>query len=169
MNLRVLILLAISAVLETSCGDDNNEAAYRPDLKTISRTQQAGTPDAASSTPGPDSASGSSGNSAPPKISGKWSGKYSWSDGTHVTAVSASIEQSGGSVVIRTSKGAPGRLLTGRIGSNGRMKLTDADDGEIWSTFYGAATSDHVKVADYLYPTPAGHTEPVLQVIDLRH
>ncbi|MFO1531440.1 MAG: hypothetical protein U1F77_17300 [Kiritimatiellia bacterium] len=168
MNLRVLILLAISAVLETSCGDDNNEAAYRPDLKTISRTQQAGTPDAASSTPGPDSASGSSGNSAPPKISASGPAIL-LSDGTHVTAVSATIEQSGGSVVIRTSKGAPGRMLTGRIGSNGRMKLTDADDGEIWSTFYGAATSDHVKVADYLYPTPAGHTGTVLQVIDLRH
>lgn len=163
--------LLLSALLLSSCGDDDEKkVAFGPDLKQVAGVKNpngSGSAAAATSTAAKDDDDGDSGQSTP-KISGNWSGTYSWSDGTHVMSVRATIEQNGGSLVIRTSKGAPGRLLTGQIRSNGRIRLTDSDDGEIWSTYYGAASANHVKIADFLIPTPAGRTGEVLQVLDLR-
>ena len=162
--------LLLSALLLSSCGDDEEKkVAFGPDLKQVAGVTNpsgSGSAAAATSTAAKDNDNGSGGGT--PKIAGKWLGKYSWSDGTHLMSVSATIEQNGNSLVIRTSKAAPGRLLTGQIRSNGRIRLTDSDDGEIWSTYYGPVSANHVKIADFLIPTPAGHTGEMLQVLDLR-
>lgn len=157
------------ALLLSSCGDDDEKkVAFGPDLKQVAGvTNPNGTGSAAAATSTAAKDNDDSGGEAP-KIAGKWSGTYSWSDGTHLMSVRATIEQNGSGLVIRTSKAAPGRLLTGQIRSNGRIRLTDADDGEIWSTYYGAASASHVKIADFLIPTPAGRTGEILQVLDLR-
>lgn len=167
--LRPAVLL-LSALLLSSCGDDEKKVAFGPDLKQVAGVTNPngnGSAAAATSTAAKDDDDGDSGQTTP-KIAGNWSGTYSWSDGTHLMNVRASIQQNGGALVIRTSKAAPGRLLTGQIRSSGRIRLTDSDDGEIWSTHYGAASANHVKIADYLIPTPAGRTGEVLQVLDLR-
>ena len=164
MSLLRSALLLLSALLFASCGDDDEKkVAFGPDLKQVAGvTDPDGTGTAASADDDDVFSQG------PPKIAGKWSGTYSWSDGTHPMNVRATIEQNGNSLVIRTSKAAPGRLLTGQIRSNGRIRLTDSDDGEIWSTYYGSASANHVKIADFLIPTPAGRTGEMLQVLDLR-
>lgn len=163
--------LLLSALLLSSCGDDDEKkVAFGPDLKQVAGVKNPsgnGSAAAATSTAAKDDDDDDS-DRGPPKIAGKWSGTYSWSDGTHAMSVRATIEQNGSGLVIRTSKAAPGRLLTGQIRSNGRIRLTDSDDGEIWSTYYGAASANHVKIADFLIPTPAGRTGEVLQVLDLR-
>ena len=165
-------LLLLSALLLSSCGDDDEKkVAFGPDLKQVAGVTNpngSGSTAAATSTAAKNDDDDDDSSQGPPKISGNWSGTYSWSDGTHVMNVRASIEQNGSGLVIRTSKAAPGRLLTGQIRSNGRIRLTDSDDGEIWSTFYGPVSASHVKIADYLIPTPAGRTEETLQVLDLR-
>ena len=164
-------LLLLSALLLASCGDDDEKkVAFGPDLKQVAGvTNPNGSGSAAAATsPAAKDNDDDDSDRGPPKIAGKWSGKYSWSDGTHLMSVSATIEQNGNSLVIRTSKAAPGRLLTGQIRSNGKIRLTDSDDGEIWSTYYGAASANHVKIADFLIPTPAGRTGEMLQVLDLR-
>ena len=145
------VLLLLPALLLASCGDDDEKkVAFGPDLKQVAGVTNpngSGPAAAATATAAKDDDDGDS-SQGPPKISGNWAGTYSWSDGTHVMNVRAAIEQNGSGLVIRTSKAAPGRLLTGQIRSNGRIRLTDSDDGEIWSTFYGPVSASHDAISE---------------------
>jgi hypothetical protein len=53
-------------------------------------------------------------------------------------------------VSIVTSRGGVARRLEGEIDSDGAMLLTDAFDGEIWSTYRRRATSTLIEVNDFL-------------------
>ena len=101
-------------------------------------------------------------------IAGQWSGVYYETDKAGSTInLSATIQQDGEAVVISTTKSGTGGLLTGTIDQDGNMSITDAFDGEGWPTFYGPATSTHIKIADYLWDASIPEIDIPLAVIDL--
>jgi len=86
-----------------------------------------------------------------PKVAGSnWSGFYFNSATGFQENLTATITHISNDVVIVTSKvNPPAQRLTGTISTNGTMVLTDASDGETWTTFFGPVTRDFVKVADF--------------------
>lgn len=96
-----------------------------------------------------------SGDSGPrvigPKVSGNnWTGFYFNSANGFQVPLTATITHTSNDVVIVTNKiEPPAQMLTGTISTNGTMVLTDAFDGETWTTFFGPATRKFVKVADF--------------------
>jgi hypothetical protein len=108
------------------------------------------------------------GSSSPvgPSIAGTWSGVYRVEGGNSI-AITASVSQDGDAVGIATSKpGPPGRRLTGTITPEGEMTMTDADDGEIWSTF-GAVTETHIRIGDFIRQPTARDRDVPLKIIEL--
>jgi hypothetical protein len=89
-------------------------------------------------------------NSSPvgPDISGDWSGNYHIGGGPS-TPISASITQNGDATVVETSLSGEGHLLTGTMDGEGNMYMTDAFDGETW-TSAGPATASRVVLIDFL-------------------
>lgn len=103
-----------------------------------------------------------------PDIRGRWGGVYYQTDRGGQVSLSASIGQEGDAVTISTSKPAgTARLLTGTINEEGRMVLTDGFDGETWTTLFGPATPNHVKLADYVYTPSLEDPDPPVYVLDL--
>ena len=47
-----------------------------------------------------------------------------------------------------------------------RQKLLDPYDGELWTTYFRAATTSRVEICDFLYDDDLGASSP-LQIIDL--
>ena len=85
-------------------------------------------------------------------ISGKnWTGSLYATDGSDRTAVKASISQDGEAVIITTDLPVNhiALKLTGTFKSTGKMLVTDPFDGELWSTFFGPAHGNYIKLADY--------------------
>jgi hypothetical protein len=111
-----------------------------------------------------------SGKSGTISISGKdWKGVFYATDKAGRSNLSATITQSGNAITITTNRpaGGIGHRFTGTLGSDGRMRLTDPHDGEIWSTFFGPVTSTYIKLADYeRRPTP-GNGKDDFFVIEL--
>lgn len=105
-----------------------------------------------------------------PDIAGDWSGTYYQTHRAGGEALTASIKQSEDAVIIKTSRAdGVGKSFTGSISTDGEMILTDAFDGETWTTYYGPSDSSQITIADYLYPPRAGEAvKPPLQVIRLK-
>lgn len=110
---------------------------------------------------------------APPvgaDIAGRWSGVY-YVEGHTRIPITAKIAQDGDAVRIVTSKkNPPGQRFTGRIDEEGLLTLTDASDGQTWTSL-APATHDHVIIGDYIRRPTAedrleGHDVP-MRVIDL--
>ncbi|MFO1491002.1 MAG: hypothetical protein U1F77_02525 [Kiritimatiellia bacterium] len=85
-------------------------------------------------------------------IAGKnWTGSLYATDGSDRTAVKASISQDGEAVIITTDlpENHIAHKLTGTFKPTGKMLVTDPFDGELWSTFFGPAHGNYIKLADY--------------------
>lgn len=108
--------------------------------------------------------SGSSGPKAVgTKISGNnWSGFFLNTETGTRESLTATVTQDGDAVTITTTKDfPPAQMFTGTISSNSTLRLTDASDGEVWSTHFGPATNNFIKVADFL-EAPMGADDPTL-------
>jgi hypothetical protein len=95
-------------------------------------------------------------------LSGSWSGEYT-SPGVRI-AVQARIRQSGDAVVIQTTKNGVANFLTGTMGPDGFLFLTDSVDAETW-TSYGDVTASSFLVRDYLYDPSLGSDSPEQDLI----
>ncbi len=95
-------------------------------------------------------------------LSGSWSGEYT-APGARV-ALRAKIVQTGDAVVISTTKGGVAQLLTGFMGPNGSLYLTDSVDAEIW-TSDGDVTESGFLVRDYLFNPELGSDSPEQDLI----
>jgi hypothetical protein len=62
----------------------------------------------------------------------------------------AKVVQSGDSVVLQSTKEGPGQFLTGNMGADGMLLMTDAVDGETWTSF-GEVTPRSFTVRDFFY------------------
>ncbi|MBU1909175.1 MAG: hypothetical protein KJ726_03930 [Verrucomicrobia bacterium] len=103
-----------------------------------------------------------------PDIRGRWSGVYYRTDSSGRTSLTASIQQEGEAVTITTDKeeGRAG-LLTGTIYENGDLDMTDAFDGQEWTSFFGPVTETHILLADYVSTPSPEEPEPPLYILDL--
>jgi hypothetical protein len=102
-------------------------------------------------------------SSVGPDISGGWSGRYYYTDGSVDQSVKASVVVNGGSVFMETNLPDTGRLLTGSMGSDGHLFMTDAHDGETWTTIHGPVSSGHIELLDFAH----GAGSSTLRVIEL--
>ena len=132
------------AALLAACGDGGNDAPKTPAANT-------------------GAASGVSIDG------GGWSGVIYATDLPGRTSIKATITQTGDAVVITTSRpgGTHAHRFTGSITGAGKMRITDAFDGEVWSTYFGNATSAYIKLADFERPPKAGSTNDDFFVIEL--
>ncbi|MFT5122600.1 MAG: hypothetical protein ACI9QL_004874 [Candidatus Omnitrophota bacterium] len=107
--------------------------------------------------------------SAVPRINGKWKGSFFRTDELGSTPVTATIRQDRDAITISTDLPADiGANFTGSINSKGKLTLTDGFDGEVWTTFFGPATTNFVKIADFIVGPTAADPEQPLKVIELR-
>jgi hypothetical protein len=85
-------------------------------------------------------------------------------------SVRATIEVIGDSMIVTTSRPAGGTAhrLTGTLRSDGNFRLTDSFDGEIWSSYEGPASPNHVILLDFVNPPSSANPRPNLYKMDLR-
>ena len=104
-----------------------------------------------------------------PNLNGAWTGTLTLhtKDGTRTSHIIATINHTGDSVIIHTNGGGTASLMTGTIEPDGSMILTDALDGENWTTHFSKAIVNRVIVADYIQAPVAGELTR-LNVLDLR-
>ena len=100
-----------------------------------------------------------------PNVGGKWSGTYYITDGSENEEITATVKHNGDSVTIKTSREGMGASFSGTIDAEGNMRLTDASDGETWTTDYGPASKNELKIADILLERSL--SDPPMAVIDL--
>ncbi len=81
-------------------------------------------------------------------------------------SITATITQSGDEITIDTSLSGLGSYFTGNIQSGGFLWLTDASDGETWTTIEGAASSSYIVIQDYV-TDPDDPDELLLNTIEL--
>ena len=112
---------------------------------------------------------GGSGNSGPapvgPHVGGRWSGEYRNDDTGESISLTAEIDQEGNQIFITTSKTGVGHYLSGTIDQDGYIRVTDAYDGQIW-TSGGTITSTSLTIDDYTH-RPTIDNDPALQLIVL--
>ena len=95
-------------------------------------------------------------------LSGSWTGEYT-SPGVRIP-VQARIRQSGNAVVIQTTKSGVANFLTGTMGPDGYLFMTDSVDAETW-TSYGDVTGSSFLIRDYLYDPSLGSDSPEQDLI----
>jgi len=102
-------------------------------------------------------------------IHGKWSGVFYQTDspGSSVS-IRASISQDGDAIVMKTDKSTPpGQRFTGTITASASLTLTDASDGETWTSYGTRAQSDYVAISDFVHHPTAEERQPSRNVIEL--
>jgi hypothetical protein len=99
-------------------------------------------------------------------IAGRWKGTFFDPVANTTQGIRASISQDGDQVTIDTTLPDVGSFLTGTIRPNGHIRLTDAWDGETWTTHAGPATSSHIIIQDYVRDPTTGSMN-LLNTIDL--
>lgn len=114
---------------------------------------------------------GGGGGAAPvgPSIAGgNWAGVYFVEGRSGVEEIKASISQNGDVVKISTTKAeGVGRLFTGSIDASGDMALTDAYDGELWTTYRIPAAENFIEIDDFTRRPSPSDPSPPLQIIQL--
>jgi hypothetical protein len=118
---------------------------------------------------GCDGGGGGSSSQGAVDIAGSWSGSYENEEtGEHVS-ISATVDQDGSGVVIKTTKGnPPGQSLSGSMDGDANLTMTDAGDGEVW-TSYTPTTASRIVITDFTYQPQARDTNDVpRKIIDLR-
>lgn len=102
-----------------------------------------------------------------PHVGGKWSGEYGNDETGESMGLTASIKQDGDALTITTSKSGLGHSFTGTIHEDGYIRVTDAYDGQTW-TSYGQTTANHLMIEDYTHrPTIYDENDPPVQYIIL--
>lgn len=120
---------------------------------------------------GLSSCNDSGGDSTPPvgpDIRGEWVGVYYRETGGARVDIHATIDQEGDAVVIVTDKPSPpAQRFTGTISNDGDLYLTDASDGETWTSHGRPVTHDYIRIVDFLWiPTPE-EPNPPMQIVEL--
>ena len=103
---------------------------------------------------------------AAPSIDGSWRGVFLDATTGGRRSLTASITQDGDTVTIDTSLSGLGGYFTGTIQSDGFLWLTDAWDGETWTTLGGAASGSYIVIQDYV-TNPDDPDELLLNTIEL--
>jgi len=103
---------------------------------------------------------------AGPSIAGRWKGTFFDPVANSTQGIRASISQEGDQVTIDTTLTDVGSFLTGVIRSDGHIRLTDAWDGETWTTHGGPATSSHIVIQDFVHDPTTGSMN-LLNTIEL--
>lgn len=103
------------------------------------------------------------------KLGGTWTGSASIrGDGSPAgLPVTATVRQNGDAITIRTSLTALGANFSGAIEEDGNLVLTDAFDGETWTTHFQKPTNNHIQIADYVRPPSFEDPDPPTNIIDL--
>jgi len=105
-----------------------------------------------------------------PDIRGSWSGSFFRTDVLGSTPVKATIGQDKDALSIRTDLlPGVGKSFTGTITTAGEMSLTDGYDGESWTSYFGAARTNYIKIADFITPPTIEDPHPPLHIIELRN
>ena len=119
--------------------------------------------------PGCGGGDGDGGPPVGPDLNGAWTGNFYIQNGggDDNEAVTATIRHIGDAVIIQTSRTGIAANLTGTISADGSLRLTDAFDGEIWTSFYRDATASRVQVADFVRPPEINDPNPI-RILDLR-
>ena len=112
------------------------------------------------------------GSSGPPPIGpdlrGRWGGAYYQTNRGGQLSLTATVRQDGDAVTITTSKtGGTAVLLTGTTDERGHLDMTDGFDGQEWTSFFGPASTNHIKLADYVETPSLEDPDPPLYVLDL--
>ena len=112
---------------------------------------------------------GGGGSDAPvgPDLRGDWIGAYANGEGAS-RSLTATIRQDGDAVFLSTSLIGRGARLTGTSTADGSLFLTDAFDGEIWTTYFRPATPARMQIGDFVRPPEPDAPLPPLRIIDLR-
>jgi len=96
-----------------------------------------------------------------------WSGEFYVTSSGSKDSITASVSQSGTAVDIDTSRsGRAGRFI-GDINSSGDMFVIDLHDGEIWTTYFGPATSIRIVLADFVFTPSPADPNPPLYIVEL--
>lgn len=101
-----------------------------------------------------------------PSLAGSWRGVFLDATTGGREALTARITQDGDSLTITTSLAGLGGHFTGTIQGDGFLWLTDAWDGETWTTLGGAAASSYIVIQDYV-TNPDDPDEQLLNTIEL--
>jgi hypothetical protein len=100
-------------------------------------------------------------------IAGEWAGYYENDETGESEAITATVGQDGDAVTIITSKIGVAHQLSGAISTDASLYMTDAYDGQTW-TSQRAATHNSLELGDYTYTPEGGDApEPPLQFIQL--
>jgi hypothetical protein len=105
-----------------------------------------------------------------PAIAGNdWVGVWYDTERSGRSSLRATIRVDGNAVRVESSRpaGSTARVLTGSLDSTGAMRLTDGADGEVWSTFFGPASTNFIKLADYKERPFAGNGADDFFIIEL--
>ena len=84
------------------------------------------------------------------------------------TSIRATVNQQGDAITIHTNLTSIGGNLSGTIDADGWIQLTDAFDGETWTTYFLKATGNRIQIADFLRPPSTAEPLPPMNLIDLR-
>jgi len=156
-NLLMAVLLAsLPGFLLTGCNEKDDPSQYQ---SRIVFADEGGN--------GTTTANSNNTNTIP-RIKGNWSGSYYRTDRPERLSLTAKIEQDRDAVIITTSKsGGTAVNFTGNIRNSGNMRLTDAYDGEAWTTYYGPAKENRIVIADYVYSPSSNVSNRPLYVVEL--
>lgn len=125
------------------------------DTTSTSQNSQQQTSNSSSSNSTTTANSGGTGGPFAPGIncdlSGNWRGVF-YNDVTGVSeAIQATVTRTGLDIIIRTSRTRPpGQLLTGSVNGQCGIRVIDAFDGEDWTTKFGGADANQIRIADFL-------------------
>jgi len=164
---------------DTESRDPNSGDGLFPFEQSSDEDQQAST-DADADSPSDDQAQTDEFDSTPDQVpsgpldtscnlGGNWSGRFYNTVLGLSEGITATVTTSDRSIVIRTSKSSPpGQLLTGEINGQCGITLIDASDGSDWTTKFGAADGNQIRIADFLVELRDPETgEDPLDVIEL--
>ena len=103
------------------------------------------------------------------KLGGKWTGSASvlGDNDAGGFAITATVTQKGNAITIRTSLPTLGANFSGMIEEDGNLRLTDAFDGETWTTHFQKPTNNRIQIADFVRPPSFENPDPPTNVIDL--
>lgn len=152
--IRVTMAWMAIGIVVSGCGGSDEDTPSISPLGNL--PQSGGSTNAVAATPAP----------AGPNLAGSWSGLFLDATTGARESITATITQSGSEITIDTSLSGLGSYFTGSIQSDGFLWLTDASDGETWTTLSGAATARYLVIQDYV-TDPDDPDELVLNTIEL--
>lgn len=154
----------------TSTNDVAPQTAVNPPSEQLPQSQQLPPSPNLPDTP---SLPGTGGPFAPGincDLAGNWSGIFYNDVSGESEAITATVTRNGLDVIIRTSKlRPPGQFFTGQANGQCGLSMVDAFDGEDWTTKFGGADGNQIRIADFLIEErdPDTGRDP-LNIIELR-